>query len=395
MIALSKIKAAVFLILPFILSLETQALPQINPAHVRAIRHRSGPNYTRVVIDLDRKAQYSWRLLEKDPSIGKPRRLYVDIKDAKLPGDIKTEIPVNDLFLKGIRAGQHDGSTVRIVLDIESIGDYEVFPLSNPFRVVIDVRGEGSKSSKKEPAGEAKVEGGHESILTKSSVKTIVIDPGHGGKDPGAIGKNGLKEKDVTLKVSKLLRDKLKGEGASRIILTRESDVYIPLDERTAIANSKEADLFISVHVNASPRRAAAGVETYYLGSTGDKEAIRVAARENDSSEEEMNDTLRYILRDLERTGNQEASIRLAAAVQTSLSSALNGENGDTKNNRGIKGALFYVLVNSNMPSVLVEVSYITNPAEEERMRSAKFLEDISEGISAGVLEYLKGEGAP
>ena len=156
-----------------------------------------------------------------------------------------------------------------------------------------------------------------------SKIKTIVIDAGHGGKDPGAVGKKGLKEKDVTLKLARMLRDELKKRTNARIVLTRDSDVYVRLDERTAIANSKEADLFVSLHINASPNRKASGVETYYLGSSQDEDSVRVAARENSASKEEMEDTLRYILNDLERAGNQQESISLAATIQERLAGSL------------------------------------------------------------------------
>lgn len=383
--------------LPLLILLSFFLLPPISvsrpsPVNISAIRHRSGPNYTRVVVDLDRKAVYTWRLLGKDPSINKPRRLYIDIEGARLPQDLKRETPVNDGFLRTIRAAQYDSTTVRVVLDIETVGDYKVFPLSNPFRIVVDVKGEGFKSAKEGTATLEK-KGAGEPLKSKGAAMTIVIDPGHGGKDPGAIGAAGLEEKDVTLKVAKLLKKRLEDELTSRIMLTRESDVYIALDERTAIANGKEADLFISVHANASPRRAASGVETYYLASTGDREAMRVAARENASTEKEMNDILRYILNDLQRSGNQQESIRLASAVEGELASTLDRKYGDVRSN-GVKGALFYVLVNCNMPSILVEVSFISNPLEERRMRDEKYLAEISSGISGGILKYLKGEGA-
>ena len=147
-------------------------------------------------------------------------------------------------------------------------------------------------------------------------------------------------------------------------MLTRDSDVYVRLDERTAIANSKEADLFVSLHINASPNRKASGVETYYLGSSQDEDSVRVTARENSASKEEMEDTLRYILNDLERAGNQQESISLAATIQERLAGELKSEYGVKGN--GVKGALFYVLVNCDMPSVLVEVSFISNPDEEK-----------------------------
>ncbi|MBI5598679.1 MAG: N-acetylmuramoyl-L-alanine amidase [Deltaproteobacteria bacterium] len=397
-----KIRRAFFLLALVFFLLQAQTSSSlVTPSHVEDVRYWSAPNYTRVVITLSRKTDYAWRLLKQDASINKPRRLYIDVSSARLGSEVGKEIPINDGLLKVVRTAQHDRDTVRVVLDIQTIEDYKVFPLSNPYRIVIDVLGEGSKFSKAKAAGltlsvpGAIAPGGaggdkEGAASKKTAIRTIVIDPGHGGKDPGAIGPRGLEEKEVTLKIARRLKDELGKLLDSKIILTREKDVYIPLDERTAIANSREADLFVSVHANASARRLASGVETYYLGSTEDREAIRVAARENNSSAAEMSDTLRYILKDLQRSGNQQESIRLAAMVQEGLSGELKRHYGDSKSN-GIKGALFYVIVNCNMPSILVEVSFISNPVEEDRMRGDRYIEEITKGISAGILKYING----
>ncbi len=358
------------------------------PAHamvqVKGVRYWSSKNYTRVVVDLDGRPSYTYRLLRKDPSIGKPPRLYVDIKGAVLNSHMKKVVPIDDGLLMRARVGQYRKDTVRVVLDIKSIASYKVFHLYNPHRIVIDVRGEGRKE-RREVLRAHRAGKPHRGLV-------IVIDPGHGGKDPGAIGRRGLKEKDVTLKISKLLRWELKKRlKSSKIVLTRDRDVYIPLEERTAIANSADADIFVSVHVNASYRRTAQGVETYYLGSTQDEDALRVAARENATTTKETTEILQYILKDLERSGNQQESIRLAGLVQESLAGRLKKRYRDVKSN-GIKGALFYVLVNCDMPSILVEVSFITNPRDERRLRSATYLREIARGIADGIIRYLNGE---
>ncbi len=352
--------------------------------HVKGVRYWSSKNYTRVVVDLDRKPSYTYRLLRKDPSIGKPPRLYVDIKGAALKNGIKKVVPIDDGLLMRARVGQYNKDTVRVVLDIKSIASYKVFHLFNPHRIVIDVRGEG-KPSRKETLKAHRAGKRHRGLV-------IVIDPGHGGKDPGAIGRRGLKEKDVTLKVSKLLKWELRKRlKSSKIVLTRDRDVYIALDERTAIANSVDADIFVSVHVNASYKRTAQGVETYYLGSTQDEEALRVAARENATTASETTEILQYIIKDLERSGNQQESIRLASLVQESLAGRLKSRYRDIRSN-GIKGALFYVLVNCDMPSILVEVSFITNPRDEKRLRNSAYLREIARGIADGIIRYLNGE---
>lgn len=405
------LKAKIFFIMSVLLLVPALGGSSVPRREVNEIRHRSWPNYTRVVIELDGKAEYAFRLLKRDESINKPQRLYVDIKNSKLSAGAGNPIPVHDGLLDYVRAGQYDKDTVRVVLDIESIKDYKVFPLSGrPFRIVIDVMGAKFKehSEAKKPAsdGAAEAPAAAPPVVEKPAqdgaaiapqatkniqrIKTIVIDAGHGGKDPGAIGKKGLKEKDVTLKLARMLRDELKKRTNARIVLTRDSDIYVRLDERTAIANSKEADLFVSLHINASPNRKASGVETYYLGSSQDEDSVRVAARENSASKEEMEDTLSYILNDLERAGNQQESVSLAATIQEKLSGELKSEYGVKGN--GVKGALFYVLVNCDMPSVLVEVSFISNPDEEKKLRDGKYLESAVKGIAEGVIMYANGK---
>lgn len=372
---------------------------------VSEIKHWSNPSYTRIVINTGKKTKFSHRLLKKDPSINVGwRRLYVDIDNAKLGLTLPKSIPINDGLLKAARAGQFDKQTVRVVLDIESIEDYKIFALDEPYRIIIDVTGEKSATtaaSKITPAGKNGIKAAPPAtaVIPKTDpslsqqlglkIKTIVIDPGHGGKDPGAVGKGGLQEKDVVLKLGKMLRDKLKGAFNGSIIMTRDTDVFIPLEERTAIANSKEADIFISLHINASPRRAATGVETYILNISHDQEARRLAARENATSTRSVSD-LEFILNDLIKTAKTNDSSQLAASVNTNLVRRLQENYSGIKSN-GVKGAPFYVLVGTKMPSILVESSFISNPEEEKRLRDEKYLQSIVDGIYNGLVEYLKG----
>lgn len=378
-------------------------------AVVTNIKHWSNPTYTRIVIELSRKAEFNHRLLRKDPLINMEwRRLYVDFDDAVLSSKLAKAIPINDGLLKAARAGQYDPDTVRVVLDIESIEDFKIFPLSDPYRIVIDVSGE--KKAAAAPAQPITDSSGKEvpqirrspaavvppntSLIQQLGLKvnTIVLDPGHGGKDPGAIGRGGLKEKDVTLKLAMMLKEKLTREAGAKIILTREADVFIPLEERTAIANSQDADLFVSIHVNASPRRAASGIETYILSLSNNEEARRVAARENATSTRSVSD-LEFILNDLIKTAKTNDSAKLASVVQDNLVTGLRKKFDSVRSN-GVKGAPFYVLVGTKMPAVLVEVSFISNPDEEKRLRDEAYLNEVVEGIAAGIMHYMNGTGA-
>ncbi len=377
----------------FLLLILPASLPAATHGRVTAIRHWSNPDYTRVVIDLTKKSAYKYRLLRKDPSIQQPRRFFVDIEGSSLAGSLDHDIPINDGLLLRVRSAQHSKTAVRVVIDLESIDNYKVFSLNNPFRIIIDITGKHPSRPILPTAPSREVKApvrapAPRHAPSKKKRLLIVVDPGHGGRDPGAIGRHGLREKDVTLKIARLVVKDLGKKLASRVILTRKRDVYVPLEERTAIANSRRADLFVSIHINSSPRRSATGVETYILNISTNEESRRLAARENSTTKSGLGD-LEYILRDLVKTAKTNDSVRLASAVQGSLVSGLRRKYSRIKGN-GVKGAPFYVLVGTRMPSVLVEVSFISNYREEKRLRSSKYLKEVANGISSGVIKYVK-----
>ncbi len=351
---------------------------------VTGIRYWSNPDYTRIVIYVNKEVSYTERLLREDPSIHKPPRLYIDIDQATISPELKQPIPIHDGLLKMARAAQNSPDTVRVVLDIESIKDYKILPLNDPFRLVIDIFGIASSEGKALAAIEEK-----RPLLpsSKPRIKRIVIDPGHGGRDPGAIGPGGLMEKDVVLKIAKGLREKLEKHGYE-VFLTRERDVYLPLEDRTAIANVKDADLFVSLHANASRKRGARGIETYILGFPSDDEIVELAARENATSPRKLTD-LQIILYDLMVSAKVNESGRLAHYVQESLCNNLNHRKS-SDSDRGIKMAPFIVLMRARMPAILVEVSFISNRAEERRLRSRKYLDEIAASIAQGLNGYIK-----
>lgn len=355
---------------------------------VTRIRHWSNPDYTRVVIHVEEKVSYASRLLRKDPSIKKPPRLYIDLHNTKIGPGLHQPISIHDGLLKRVRAGQHTNDSVRVVLDIEEINNYKLFPLQDPFRIVVDVIGKKSLSRK----GGLKSKGAERLSLSQQlglHVGKIVIDPGHGGHDPGAVGPSGLKEKDVVLKISKKLEKIIKKRLKCEVALTRRDDRFIPLEERTAIANTKKADLFISIHANASPDRGVRGIETYFLNFSSDESAIRVAARENATSTKKISD-LQPILRELMMNSKINESSRLAGYIQGSLSRKLSAKYSGIED-LGVKQAPFYVLIGAEMPSVLVEVSFISNKREEKRLKSDRYLDDLAFSMFTGVREYVDG----
>jgi N-acetylmuramoyl-L-alanine amidase len=216
-----------------------------------------------------------------------------------------------------------------------------------------------------------------------------VLDPGHGGKDPGAIGFGGVAEKDIVLSVAKKLARKLKRDMGIDVVLTRKDDSFVPLEDRTAIANAEEADLFISLHMNASPNSEARGLETYYLDNTNDEGSIRLAARENGTSRKNVSD-LQFILSDMMQNMKLEDSISLAHRLQGSMVNGMT-KLGDVRD-LGVKKALFYVLVGARMPSVLVEMFFITNKTESTAMSQERYQNAVVDALYDGILKYNQSQ---
>ena len=217
-------------------------------------------------------------------------------------------------------------------------------------------------------------------------VRRIVVDAGHGGKDTGAIGPHGVREKDMTLAIARKLAARLKSLGF-QVVMTRNKDVFVPLDDRTRIANEAHADLFVSVHCNAARRRKLEGVETWTLNVSSDRYAARLAAFENAEAERTVSD-LRLILADLATKANASDARDLAQSVQSSLVRTLRSRVGKVRDH-GVKQALFYVLLGTHMPSILVETGFISNPSEEARLKSLRFQDGTAEAIARGVKDFV------
>jgi N-acetylmuramoyl-L-alanine amidase len=270
-----------------------------------------------------------------------------------------------------------------VVVDLEGASSYKIFRLHDPPRVVMDIFPGSARSRVSVP----KVWG----------VKHVVLDAGHGGKDPGAIGPGGIREKDVVLDVARRVKKILEAKGGYKVSLTRNLDRYLTLEERTAYANAKKADLFVSVHANANRSRRLRGIETYFLNFTNNRESLKVAARENKISLKRMKQARSeeaVILASLQLQFHRDESLNLANFLQRSMISQLRKRYGRVTD-KGVKQALFYVLVGAKMPSALVEVSYITNLDEARRLKSATYRQSIARGISDGIATYFDKAAPP
>ncbi len=369
---------------------------QKNTSVLLDIRHWSSNDYTRVVLDLNQEVEFVHHLLKPDPKITPNYRLVVDLKNANIGKKVEEEKRVRDGVLRNIRVGQYRPHQARIVLDIENIRNARVFSLSDPFRIVLDI----FSDKKAQPVVKTVHKKGKKNIaVTVSSkkkkiaqniveqlglkVKTVMLDAGHGGKDPGAIANRTL-EKDVNLRLVKILGKKLRKKGY-KVLYTRTKDIFIPLEERTALANSGNVDIFISIHCNAHSKSKANGMEVYYLNLAKSKSAVRVAARENAVSVKKISD-LQFILTDLMLSSKIKES-RDLANIMHNQSLKYVSRKYPTKSH-GVHEAPFYVLMGAKMPAILIELGYLTNKKEVRNLRSKRYLNALAEGICRGVDGY-------
>jgi N-acetylmuramoyl-L-alanine amidase len=456
---------------------DSQADESDDPVRVTGIRYWSAPEYTRIAIDLEQDVKFDSQRIES------PDRIYFDLKNTKLASTlVGKSFDVNDGFLKQIRVGQFQADRTRVVLEVDSLSEYNTFLLSNPSRLIIDVHGKQqvmAKAAPSKPAVPAKAEETvtttvkngvkkvvvapadddaapsktkkvvtaklekpevvgddtdtpatapapapkkstvtakgkgkrkaaspdfdiHESQPTASGDRSliralglkigrIVIDPGHGGHDSGTIGPNGLEEKDLVLEVGRRLGKLLESRLGAEVVYTRSDDTFIPLETRTAIANQEQADLFVSIHANSSNDPDARGVETYYLNFTSSPEALEVAARENAVSSKSIHE-LQDLVKKIALKEKIEESKEFASDVQTALHSGL-ATKGSSIRNRGVKKAPFIVLIGANMPSILAEISFVSNPTDERRLRTPEYRQKIAESLYRGISKYVTGLG--
>ncbi|MFQ5417407.1 MAG: N-acetylmuramoyl-L-alanine amidase [Myxococcota bacterium] len=348
---------------------------------VVAVRHWSYPDYTRVVVETTKEIHLETMLrhLAADRSATLPERLYLDLGDLWVGRRYVNGIELGDGLLRGVRLGQNTLRTTRLVLDLENYDRHRLFTLKHPYRLVIDIF--GHRHERPTPPPEMRLPS------SQRPVQTVVLDAGHGGRDPGAIGVGGLREKTITLRLARSLGAKLETAGF-KVVYTRNDDRSMSLDERTAIAEATRADLFVSVHANAAPRRSAQGVETYYLDEDHERHSLRVAARENGVTRDQVDDLQRTLAR--LRVGELSGySRRLADMVQSEIVHGL--PRNFRVHDLGVKKGPFYVLFLSDTPAILVEAGFITNRIEAKRLRSGAYIEALATQIAAGLTRYREG----
>jgi N-acetylmuramoyl-L-alanine amidase len=344
------------------------AAPSRSDASVEELRIRSYPSFTRVVLETSDAVSH-----RVEPDNGREARVRV----TGLAGDTRT-MEIRDGLVDEVRLERAGADAMVRVLFDGTGGTLRASTLVDPHRLVLDFLRPG-----------AALEG--DARATTAPLRTMVLDAGHGGHDPGAVGPTGLMEKDlvldVTRRVAKLVADQL----GIKVLLSRDSDYFVPLRDRTSYANRAQADVFVSIHANAHREVASEGVETYFLSSEAtDNAARQVAAAENSVVQLEKapaggrNDIVKTILWDLAQSEFQEESSRLAEVVQDSMTRSLRIPS------RGVKQAGFYVLGGAAMPAVLIEIGFVTNPKEERKLRETRYRDEIARAIAAGLGEYKR-----
>ena len=362
---------------------------------VSGIRHWSSAGLSTIVIDLEDQVQYeAHRLIE-------PERIYFDLLDTSLaPGLNGKVIDVGDGLIGRVRVAQPTDDITRVVLDTKPGSSFSVSLEQNPYRLVIEVRGSEGKAQPKAridlPAPPALPETnqfrmapsqtptGEDLPLRAHSPKLrIVLDAGHGGWDLGTVGREGLLEKNLVLEVAQRLGSLLESQLGSEVIYTRKDDNYMALEQRAELANQVQADLFISVHANYSSLESARGVETYYSSFFSAPEAREIEYRENANARAVAHTKLTGVqLKD-----KVAESRKLAASVQRALYGTLAAQSAGLRD-RGVKEASFVVLTGTQMPSILAEISFVSSPADEQRLQSAEYRQRIAEALYKGVERF-------
>jgi N-acetylmuramoyl-L-alanine amidase len=361
-------------------------------ARLTGVRHYSDPAHTRVVLDLDRPVLYSTGAAHR------PERLFIDLQGVGKPGSLAgadvngaEQVIAVSKAVSRVRVGQNRPGVVRVVIDLAGDARYTLFTLDNdgePFRVVIDVPTATVASRLNDARRPPRIEGDSITEQLGLGVRRVVIDPGHGGTDPGAIGRTGATEKQLTLELSKMLAGRLRAAGYE-VLLTREDDRTISLQERTDFANRVDADLFLSVHINSARNRNLRGFETYYLDLANDPAARETAARENASGQGGSMADLGATLQHIVNNEFRGASSELAASIQDSLVMHVS-KSYQTVHDLGVKTAPFSVLVGAKMPAVLIETSFVSNEQEEGWLKTTAYRSQLAEAIEIGLQAYVE-----
>jgi N-acetylmuramoyl-L-alanine amidase len=341
------------------------------PITVHDIRILESPGKTRLVLELDRQA----KAIERRAT--HPNRVILSLRNASMSRSAHAKAE-SGVMPAPFSITQTNSPAITVSLPTAAFRSYKQFTLADPPRLVVDI------TPLTEPLPAPSTAPAPFPIPSPPSVQptpppaknytTIVIDPGHGGKD-------------ITLKVGLKLRDLLSMQPGVRVLMTRDQDVFVELEDRAKFANSQGADLFVSVHVNSHPSHQVKGIEIYHFGQAKDQRALAVAARENGTPLNSTGVGWEYLVADLLTTKKIESSLELAWTAKEAMVTHMNGHYA--VNDHGVKTAPFYVLRFTSMPSILAEIAYISNPDEEGLLRKPAFIQDVAQALFKGITAFL------
>jgi N-acetylmuramoyl-L-alanine amidase len=352
------------------------------------IRFHQHKKYTRVVLDLTRAVHPAPRERRT------PTQFRLELPNTQLTNKAAAKTTTDALPLK-LELSTTSSGSILLTLPVEGWRSYKWYVLKKPARLVLDLYPAsstavkaGASSDRSTPPQPSRVKPQTPQpppVIKKDLV--IVIDPGHGGKDPGALGRKGTREKDVVLNIANHLRDLLVKEGSTKVLMTRETDVFVELEDRANFANTHKADLFVSIHINSHPQTSVKGMELYHFGEASDPRALAVAARENGTPLEKNAPPWQFILADKLNDKKIDDSRELAWTTKKGLVKFLNAFY--KIKDHGVKTAPFFVLRMTTMPAILAEIAFISNPTEEKLLKSSTYQKRMAEGIFNGLQSYI------
>ncbi len=354
-----------------------------NRATLKGVSIDTSPTGTTVRLNLDRDVEYSVDYTEMGPRTRSPPKLDVVLLHTKPAGSLTRNVELGSPYVQSYKIKNlFLSSGIKVSFTLAPGARYDV-KKSNEGLVV-----SFGDTAETKTVTAPSIQSSEQKPTSRLSSFRIVIDPGHGGEDEGAVGTRGTLEKDITLAIAKRLAKELRRDLGANVWLTRNDDRTLTLEQRNSFAVRKKADLFISIHANASKNRSASGIETYYLNNATDEAAARLAARENQSTRKKLSE-VEHIISTMLQTYDAAESLDLATEVQARLTKQLKSSHEKVKN-RGVRSALFYVLVGAKCPAILVEAAFISNPREEKLLRNKKYQKNVASAISDGVKRYFK-----
>jgi N-acetylmuramoyl-L-alanine amidase len=352
-------------------------------ATIANLRYYGTPEQNRLIFDLLRPVKYT-QLHTSDPD-----QVVINLSNAVLGRIAKRKLDEHKLPTE-IEIKQAGARRVQVVLNMEEMTGLKVHTLLKPYRLVVDYVPKRIGAAVVQPKITLPPVSRQITELQRQArldIDTIVLDAGHGGKDPGAIGRTGLTEKAVVLDVALRLRELLQDRLGKKVLMTRATDTFIELDDRAKFANEHKADLFVSIHINSHPSRNVHGIELYHFGIASDRRAMEVAARENGDNIDRARDLVDMIKADLALSKRIEESQNLAWETKLAIVNVVG--TAYNLDDHGVKTAPFYVLRYTAMPSILAELSFISNSGDEKLLRASSYRKKMAEALFEGIRNYL------